>query len=113
MRAALAWQLLATTISAAVAGLFGGMHAAVSAALGGATIIVANVAYACTVSLSAPRTAGATIQTLLRAEAVKVTLIVLELWLVFSGYREVVALPLICTLIVTVLLWPVALLYRD
>ena len=113
MRAALAWQLLATAIGAAIAGLFAGTHAAVSATLGGGVIIVANIAYACTVSLSAPRSAGATIQTLLRAEAVKVALIVLELWLVFSGYREVVALPLVVTMIVTVLLWPVALLYRD
>jgi ATP synthase protein I len=113
MRAALAWQLAATVVSASVAGLLGGMHAAFSAALGGAVIVIANVAYACTVRLSAPRTAGATIQTLLRAETVKVALIVLELWLVFSTYREVVALPLVFTLIVTVLLWPVALLYRD
>jgi F0F1-type ATP synthase assembly protein I len=113
VRAALAWQLAATAVGAAVAGLFGSTHAAISAALGGGVVIVANVASACTVRLSAPRTAGATIQTLLRAETVKVALIVLELWLVFSGYREVVALALICTFIVTVLLWPVALLYRD
>ena len=113
MQAALAWQLGATASSALVAGLVGGMHAAVSAALGGAVVVVANVAYVCTVTLSAPRTAGATIQTLVRAEAVKVALIVLELWLVFSGYGAVVALPLVVTLILTVLLWPVALLYRD
>ena len=61
----------------------------------------------------APRTAGATIRTLLRAEAVKVTLIVLGLWLAFSYYGEIVPLPLVGTLIVTVLVWPVALLYRD
>ena len=81
--------------------------------LGGTVVIVANTAYVSTVSLSAPRTAGATIQTLLRAEAIKVALIVAGLWLVFSTYQEVVALPLVCTLIVAVLLWPVALLYRD
>lgn len=113
MRAALAWQFAATLLSAAIAGSIGGIHAAISAALGGAVVIGANIAYVCTVSLSAPRTAGATIQTLVRAEAVKVALIVLALWLVFSGYREVVALPLVVTLIVAVLLWPVALLYRD
>jgi hypothetical protein len=44
---------------------------------------------------------------------VKVTLIVLQLWLVFSSYREIVPLPLVGTLIATVLVWPVALLYRD
>ena len=113
MRAALAWQLGATAVSALVAGMAGGTHAAVSAALGGAVVIVANIAYACTVSLSAPRSAGETIRTLLRAEAVKVAVIVLELGLVFSGYGALVALPLIVTLILTVLLWPVALLYRD
>jgi ATP synthase protein I len=113
MRAALAWQLGATASSALIAGWLGGTHAAVSAALGGGVVVVASLAYVCTVILSAPRTAGATIQTLLRAEAVKVALIVLGLWLVFSGYGAVVALPLIVTLILTVLLWPVALLYRD
>ena len=113
MRAALAWQFAATLLIAAIAGPIGGIHAAVSAALGGAVVIGANIAYVCTVSISAPRSTGATIQTLLRAEAVKVALIVFALWLVFSGYREVVALPLVVTLIVAVLLWPVALLYRD
>ena len=76
-------------------------------------VIAANLAYVFTVSLSAPRTVSATIQTLFRAEAVKVALIVLGLWLVLTGYREVVALPLVATLIVAVLLWPVALLYKD
>jgi ATP synthase protein I len=113
MRAALLWQLAATGASAAVAGLVGGEHAATSAALGGAVVVAANLAYVFTVSLSAPRTVGATIQTLFRAEAVKVALIVLGFWLVFTGYRDVVALPLVATMIVAVLLWPVALLYRD
>mgnify|MGYP001951584320 CR=1 FL=1 len=113
MRAALAWQLLATAFGAAIAGPIGGTHAAASAALGGAVVVIANIAYACTVSLSAPRTVGATIQTMLRAEAVKVALIALGLSLVFSNYREVVALPLIVTMIVAVLLWPLGLLYRD
>ena len=65
------------------------------------------------VRVSAPRTAGETIRILLRAEAIKVGLIVLQLWLVFTSYREVMPLLLVGTLIVTVLLWPVALLYRD
>jgi F0F1-type ATP synthase assembly protein I len=56
---------------------------------------------------------GATIQTMLRAEAVKVALIVLGLWVVFTGYSELVPFPLVATLILTVLLWSVALLYRD
>jgi F0F1-type ATP synthase assembly protein I len=113
MRAALLWQLAVAGVCAAVASLFGGEHAAISAALGGTVVILANVAYMLTVSLSAPRTVGATIQTMLRAEAVKVALIVLGLWVVFTGYSELVPFPLVATLILTVLLWSVALLYRD
>lgn len=113
MRVALLWQVAATAAAALVAALLGGMHAALSATLGGAVIVGANLGYVSVMILSAPRTAGATIQTLFRAEAVKVALVVLGLWLVFSNYREVVALPLIVTLIAAVLLWPVALLYRD
>ena len=113
LRAALCWQLTATAIIASIAGLLGDVHAAASAALGGAVVIIAEAAYAWVASLGAPRSAGATIRILLRAEAVKVALIVLELWLVFTAYRDVVALPLIGAFIVAVLLWPVALLYRD
>lgn len=113
MRAALWWQLAATAASATVAASLGGTHAAISAALGGAVVICANIAYALIVRLSAPSSVGATIRTLFRAETVKVALMVLGLWLVFTGYREVVVLPLVATLIVAVLLWPVALLYKD
>ena len=45
MRAALAWQFAATLLIAAIAGPIGGIHAAVSAALGGAVVIGANIAY--------------------------------------------------------------------
>ncbi|MCC6535174.1 MAG: ATP synthase subunit I [Burkholderiales bacterium] len=113
MRAALGWQLVVTGIVATIAAFLGGPHAAVSAALGGAVVVVANLGYASIVCLSAPRTAGATVRTLLRAEAVKIALIVLALWLVFTSYRDVVPLALIGTLVATVLVWPVALLYKD
>jgi len=113
MRAALAWQFAATAVIASVAVFLGGVHAAVSVALGGGVVVVAGAAYMATIGLSAPRTAGETIRILLRAEAIKVGLIVLQLWLVFTNYREVMALPLVGMLIATVLLWPVALLYRD
>lgn len=113
MRAALAWQAAVTVVMALAAGLLGGTHASISAALGGAVVISANAAYVLAVSLSGPTTAGATIRTLLRAEALKVTLFVLALWLLFSSYRDIEPLPAIGALIVTVLVWPVALLYRD
>ena len=89
------------------------MHAATSAALGGGVILVANGAYALVVSLGAPRSAGATIRILVRAETAKIALIVLQIWMAFSMYREMEPLPFVGAFAVAVLLWPVALLYRD
>ena len=113
LRAALSWQLGATAAIASVAGIADGLHAAFSAVLGGAVIIVANGAYALVVGLSPLRSAGVTIRIMLRAETVKIALIVVGLWLVFSVYRDVVPLPFIGSFVVAVLLWPVALLYKD
>lgn len=113
LRAALAWQLTSTAVIASVAGFVGGLHAGASVVLGGGSIVAANAVYALVIGLSAPRSAGATLRIMLRAETVKIALIVLELWLVFSLYPDVVPLAFIGTLVVAVLLWPVALLYRD
>jgi len=113
LRAALSWQLIVTAAIASVAGIADGIHAALSALLGGGVIIVANGAYALVVGASVLGSPGATIRIMLRAETVKIVLIVGELWLVFSVYRDVVPLSLIGSFVVAVLLWPVALLYRD
>lgn len=113
MCAALLWQCAATLGMASPAFLLGGTHASVSALLGGMVVVSANAAYLLVVGLSGPTTASATLRTLLRAEALKVTLIVLALWLLFSGYRDIVPVSTIATLIGTTLVWQVALLYRD
>ena len=112
-RAALAWQLACTAVIASLAGLVGGLHASASVALGGGSIVAANVAYALVVELSAPRSAGATMRVIVRAETVKIALIVLELWLVLSVYRDLVPLAFIGAFVLAVLIWPVALLYKD
>ena len=113
MRAALSWQCAVTALAALVAIVSGGLHASISATLGGGAVILANLCYALTVAISAPRTASGTLRVLLRAEAVKVVVVVLVLWAVFTIYRAIVPMALIGTLIATVLVWPVALLYRD
>ena len=81
--------------------------------LGGGSIVAANIAYALIFGLSAPRSAGATVRVIVRAETVKIALIVLELWLVFSVYPNLVPLAFIGAFVVAVLIWPVALLYKD
>ena len=113
LRAALAWQLVCTAIVASVAGVVGGLHASASVALGGGSIVAANVAYALVIGLSAPRSAGATLRVAVRAESVKIAVIVLELWLVFSHYRDLVPLAFVGAFVVAVLIWPIALLYED
>lgn len=109
----MAWQLTSTAILAVAAGFAGGLHASASVALGGGSIVAASAAYALVVGLSAPRSAGATVRVVVRAEAVKIALIVMELWLVFSLYRDLVPLAFVAAFIVAVLIGPVALLYRD
>jgi len=113
LRAALAWQIAATAVIAAAAGILGGRHAAISAVLGGGSVVVAFGAYALMAGLGGSRSAGGAIRTLLRAEAAKVALIVLELWVVFSAYRDLVPLSFLGAFAAATLLWPVALLYRD
>jgi ATP synthase protein I len=113
IRLVLAWQALATLAIAAVAGLWAGGHAALSAALGGVVTLSATVVYAFVLGLGRAATAGATVVAMLRAEACKILAIVVQLWLVLSLYKDVVAAALITAFVVTVLLFRVAFLSRD
>ena len=50
---------------------------------------------------------------IVRAETVKIAVIVLEFLLVFSVYPDLVPLAFIAAFVIAVLIWPVALLYKD
>ena len=90
-----------------------GLHGALSALLGGMVNITAGVVYAVVVGLRRAPTAGDTVRTMIRAEAAKITLIVLQLWLVLTTYRDVVAAALIAAFVVTVLVSTTAIVMRD
>jgi ATP synthase protein I len=107
------WQLLATALIAAIAGWWVGLHGALSALLGGLVNITAGVVYAVVVGLRRAPTAGDTVRTMIRAEAAKITLIVLQLWLVLTTYRDVVPAALFAAFVVTVLVWTAAIVIRD
>jgi ATP synthase protein I len=109
----LLWQAGATAVIAAIAGLWVGRDGALSAVLGGVINLSAGVVYAFVLAIAPPRTAGATIAALFRAEAAKILVIVVLLWLVLSTYREAVLPALMAAFIVTVLLFRVALFIRD
>jgi len=112
-RAVLLWQAAATLIIAAIAGLWAGVHGAVSAGLGGVVNLTAGVVYAFVLAMAPPKTAGATIAALFRAEAAKILVIIGLLWLVLSTYHEAVVPAFLAAFIVTVLLFRFALFIRD
>ena len=75
--------------------------------------VSAGVVYAMLVRLGRPETAAAIIRTMLRAEAAKIAVIVLQLWLILTTYREVVHGAFIAAFVVTVLVSQAAILIRD
>jgi len=107
------WQFLATVAIAAIGGWWAGLHGALSALLGGLVNITAGVVYAVVVGLRRAPTAGDTVRTMIRAEAAKITLIVLQLWLVLTTYRDVVPAALLAAFVVTVVVWTAAIVIRD
>jgi ATP synthase protein I len=115
IRTVLVWQLIATAVIAAIAGLWVGRHGAVSALLGGLINVVAGAAYALLLGIGAARTAdaGASLVAMFRAEAGKILLILAGLWLVLSHYQDVVAVAFFGAFVVTVVVFSMAILVRD
>ncbi|HSQ80598.1 MAG TPA: ATP synthase subunit I [Casimicrobiaceae bacterium] len=113
LRTALVWQAGATLVIAALAGALAGVNGALSALLGGLINVSAGVVYAFVVRLSPVRTPGATVMGAVRAEAAKIIMILGQLWLVMSTYRDLVLPALFAAFIITVLLFRVALFVRD
>lgn len=106
-------QLLITLVVAVTAGIFLGVQSAISAALGGSVSMISSAAYAIIVSHHKGYTAGETVRTALRAESVKIILIVSLLWVVFKFYENLNASAFIGTFILTVLAYSMALLVSD
>ena len=107
------WQAAATLIVAVIAGLWVGIHGALSAVLGGVINLAAGVVYAFVLAVAPGKTPGATVAAMFRAEGAKILAIIGQLWLVLATYREVVLPALIAAFIATVLLFRVALFVRD
>jgi len=108
IRIVLRWQLIATGLLVLLAGLVAGVHGALSAALGGAVSVCAGWASAVVAAKGNAQSAGGGLISALTAEAVKVGLIVVLLWLVLSTYSDVVVLAFFGTFFVTVLIFAMA-----
>lgn len=113
IRTVLVWQALATVAIAAVSGVWAGLHAALSAALGGLVTLSSTVVYAFVLGIGRTATAGASVVTMLRAEGAKILVIILQLWLVLTTYRDVVLAALFAAFAITVLLFRTAFLARE
>ena len=113
VRKVLVWQVVVTAILAIFAGLLAGWRGAASAALGGLVSIVAGLAFAIVMQSSDVRSADGTVVAALRAEAIKIGLAVLLLWLVLALYKDVVLLVFIGSFILSILVFSMAFFVRD
>jgi len=109
----LRWQLAATAALVLIAALIAGGHGAASALAGGLISIMAGLAAALVASLGSAKSAGGVVLGALRAEAVKLGLAILLLWLVLVNYSQAVVGALIAAFIVTLLIFAMAFFVRD
>ena len=113
IRTVLGWQVMATAALAAISALAAGRHGALSAALGGLVSFVAGLGFAAVASVSRKDSAGLAMLAALRAESVKIFLIVLLLWVVLATYKNIVIVAFIGTFIVATILFALALFVRE
>lgn len=95
----LRWQVLATLSVTAVAAMLSGVPAAISALLGGVAVIVGAWVAAKIAERGESKTQPtAVLLTLLKAEAVKILIIAVILFVVFKAYQSLVPFALIAGL---------------
>ena len=109
----LRWQAILSLAIAAIAAVFAGWDGALSALLGGVVNLSAGVAYAFVVGIGATNMAGGTLVKMFRAEAVKIALIVIQLWLVLTIYQNIVTAAFFAAFVVTALAFATAFTVRE
>jgi F0F1-type ATP synthase assembly protein I len=112
-RIVLRWQLIATAVLTLASAIPWGGDGALSAALGGAVNIVAGAVYGWRVARGEARTAGEAVATMFRAWGMKVLLIVGQLVLVLSLYKDIVHAAFFAAFVVTVGVFAAAIAVRD
>jgi len=109
-------QVLATIIIASLAAWLAGVHGAISAALGGLISIIAGLVFVLLAARSAEgkgKSAGEVIFAALKAEAAKLFLAMVLLWLVLATYRDVAVLVFLGSFAVTVVIFAMAFFVRE
>lgn len=113
IRTVLRWQIVATIVLTVVAAVAAGLDGALSAALGGLISIGAGLVSATVAALGKAESAGGVLLGALRAEGIKIGLMVILLWLVLATYRDVVALALVGSFALTALIFTMAFVVRE
>ena len=90
-------QIIATTAVAIVALILSGLYAAISALAGGSAVII-GAFFAAKIAQKSKKDATAVLINLLKAEAVKVLVIVVLLFITFKVYKQLVPFALIAGL---------------
>ncbi len=109
-------QVLATIIIASIAAWFAGVHGAISALLGGLISLTAGLVFVMLAAKSAEakgKSASEVIFAALKAEAAKLFLAGLLLWLVLALYQDVVVVGLLGSFVVSILIFSMALFAGD
>lgn len=101
-------QIATTAALSLLSAWLAGEHGAISAALGGSIGIISGLAFVALAARSKPQSAGEALYAALRAEAVKVVLMIVLLWAVLATYKNVVAIGLIGAFIASVLIFTIA-----
>lgn len=117
IRKVLGWQLVATVglavLSAVLAEPGAAGNNALSSMLGGLVSLVAGVASAWMAGRGRTDSAAGVLFVALRAEAVKLGLIVVLLWLAFATYRELATPWFLGTFALTTVVFSMAFFVRD
>jgi ATP synthase protein I len=113
IRTVLGWQAAACALVAVLAGWAAGLHGAISALLGGAIGISGGLVFSWFASRSKATTADAVLVSALKAEAIKVLVLIALLILVLAAYRNVVVVGLIGSFILSTLIFGFAFFVRD
>lgn len=113
IRTVLRWQMLATAALTLAGGFLAGVDGAVSAVLGGAVGICAGWVSAVVASAGRTQSPGGVLLGALRAEAVKVGLSAILLWLVLATYSEAVVFAVVGTFVVTIVVFSMAFFVRE
>lgn len=101
---ALRWQLIIMMFLAFVSWTYVGFHAAASTILGGSAIILGGYIGVGAIRNSSNATAGTILIAMLKAEAVRIIIIIFILLIAFKFYKELVPMALIGGLAATALI---------